>query len=85
MGQRPRREGVGRKAGVDKSQSTHHAFVGQVGEELGELQSGEHPLVDNGPGRERWEVDTAVLSVLVSHRHFVLGPLPDHIRDSVQV
>ena len=84
MGQRPRRERVGREAGVDESQSTHHSFVSEVGEELRELQGGEHPLVDNGPGRERREVNAVVLPVLVGHRHFVLSPLPDHVGDSVQ-
>ena len=69
MGQRPRGEGVGREAGVHEGEAARHPFVGQVGEELGQLVGGEHPLVGDGAGREGDEV--AVLDL-------VLGPLAQH-------
>ncbi len=67
MGQRPRREGVGREARVDEGQPAGQPLVGQIGEEVGQLVRGEHALVGDGPGRERREV--AVVDL-------VLGPLP---------
>ena len=56
VGQRPRREGVGREAGVDQGQAADQPLVGEVGVELGQLVGGQHPLVGDGPGRQRREV-----------------------------
>ena len=57
VGQRPRREGVGREPGVDEGQPAVEALVGQVGEERAELVRGEHALVDEGARRQRRHVD----------------------------
>jgi hypothetical protein len=44
VSQRPRREGVGAEAAVHQRQCRLDALVGQIGEELGQLRRGEHPL-----------------------------------------
>ena len=61
VGQRPRRERVGREPRVDERQRRLDALVDEVGEELGELGRGEHALVDERAARQRREVDAAVL------------------------
>ena len=57
VGQRPRRERVGGEAAVHQRERGLDPLVGEVGEELGELRGGEHPLVDEGAARQRREVD----------------------------
>ena len=46
VGERPRRERVGREAAVDEQQRALEALVGEVGEERRQLRRGQHPLVD---------------------------------------
>ena len=58
--ERPRRERVGGEPAVHERQRRRQAFVSQVGEELGELGRGEHPLVHEGPARQRREVHDRV-------------------------
>ena len=49
MGKRPHRERVGGEPGVYESDGALDAVVVQVDEEVGQLQPGEHALVDEGP------------------------------------
>ena len=56
MGQRPRREGVGREPAVHQADGAGHPLVAQVREEPAQLVGGQHPLVDQGAGRQRHEV-----------------------------
>ena len=60
VGQRPRREGVGREAGVHQRQRRLDPLVAQVGEELAQLRGGEHALVDERAARQAREVDAAL-------------------------
>jgi hypothetical protein len=66
-------------------------LVGQVEEELAELQARQHPLVDQGPPRQRGEVDGAVrLAGPVDRRRgpgadLVLDALPDHEGAALEV
>ena len=69
VGERPRREGVGREARVDDGEPALDSLVGEVGEELGQLMGGQHALVDDGAGRQGDDVAARVL---------VLEPLPGH-------
>ena len=55
----PRREGVGREAGVDQAQRALEALVEQVRVEGQQLGGVEHPLVDDGPAGHRRDVDVA--------------------------
>ncbi len=55
--ERPGRERVGREARVHQRQLGGEAAVRQVGEERLELAGGQHALVDQGPRRQRREVD----------------------------
>ena len=75
MGQRPRREGVGREPGVHQGQTAVEGRVREVGEELAELRAGEHPLVDEGARRQRRHVDAG---------HLVLDPLAQAERQPVE-
>ncbi len=61
MGERPRREGVGRKARVHERQRGLDALVHEVGEELRQLRRGEHALVHERARREAREVHAAVV------------------------
>ncbi len=59
--ERPARERVGREPRVHDAEGRGDPLVTQVGEELVELIGGEHPLVGQGPRRERREVDVGLL------------------------
>ncbi len=52
VGQRPGREGVGGEARVDQRDRADEPLVAQVGVELRHLGGRQHPLVDDGAGRE---------------------------------
>jgi len=56
LGQRPGREGVGGEPAVHQGDRGGEPLVGQVREEAGQLGGGEHPLVDQGAGGQRREV-----------------------------
>ena len=59
VGERPRRERVRREPRVDEHDGALDALVEEFGEEPAQLPGHEHALVDEGPGRERGEVDAA--------------------------
>ena len=67
--QRPARERVGREARVHQRQARLERRVAQVGEELAQLLRRQHPLVDDGAGRQRREVEAVdgVLDPLAQH------------------
>ena len=52
VGQRPRRERVGREARVNKGECGLETFVGEVGEEFPQLLRDEHALVDERAARQ---------------------------------
>ncbi len=56
MGERPRREGVGREPRVHEGEPAVEGRVREIGEELPELMPGEHSLVDQGARRQRRHV-----------------------------
>ena len=72
MGQRPRRERVGREPRVHERHGRFDPRVDQVGEEVGQLRRGEHALVDQRAAREAREVDAALCA---GRTHLVLDPL----------
>ncbi len=74
VGQRPAGEGVGGEARVHQCDGALVPFVAQVGEERLDLVGREHALVDDGPGRQRGEVDVGL----------VLGPLAQAEREPVE-
>ena len=84
--QRPGGEGVRGEPGVDQHQCGLEAPVGEVGEELGQLDVGEHPLVDDRPGREGGEVDARRRrrGAFITRSDLVLHPLADHVRQTIQ-
>ena len=86
VGERPGGEGVRGEPGVHQHQCALQALVGEVGEELCQLEVGEHPLVDDRPGRERREVDARGrrCGALLARPELVLHPLADHVRQSIQ-
>ncbi len=57
----PAREGVGGESGVDQRQGAVEALVAQIREKGLDLGRRQHPLVDDGAGREGRQVDGAVL------------------------
>jgi hypothetical protein len=57
LGERPRREGVGRVARVHESELRCESVVGEVGVERLELERRDHALVDQGATAQRGEVD----------------------------
>ena len=61
VGQRPRRERVGREARVDEGERGLDPLVVEVREEVGELEGREHALVDERAAREAREVDAGHL------------------------
>ncbi len=69
MGERPRREGIGREPRVDEGEAADHPLVGQVRVELRQLVRGEHALVGDRAGRQGREVAAFEL---------VLHPLPEY-------
>ena len=81
VGQRPGRERVRREAAVDQQQRALDPLVQQVGEELGQLGGGQHPLVDEGAGRQRREVGRdlrleLVLDALAGEVHLAVESQP---------
>ena len=76
VGEGPAREGVGGEAAVDQRQGGVHPLVAQVDEEGAHLRGRQHPLVDDGAGRQRGEVDTL---------HLVLDALAQHERAPLQL
>ena len=66
VGQGPAGEGVGREARVHQGQPRLEERVLEVGEERAQLLGGQHALVDDGPRRQRGEVQAV---------DGVLGPL----------
>ena len=66
VGERPRRERVGREPGVHQQQRRLDARVGEIGEELAQLGSGEHPLVDDRARRQRREVGVQLAGELAA-------------------
>ena len=75
VGQLPGREGVRRKPGVDQGQCAGQVGVVELGEDLLELVSRQHPLVDQGPRGQRGEVDPGL----------VLGTSPQHEGQPLQI
>ena len=69
VGELPARERVGREARVDDREGAPQLRVAQVGVEARELGRGQHPLVDDGPRRDRGERDLGRAQ---------LGDPPDH-------
>ena len=59
LGERPRRERVGRVARVHEREPRREALVAEVGVERLELQRRDHALVDQRAGRQRREVGAA--------------------------
>ena len=76
--QRPGRERVGGEPGVHQRQLADEPLVGQVGEERLELAGRQHALVDQGPGRQRREVDAglALGPLAQAERHPLQAPCP---------
>ena len=93
MGERPARERVGRKTGVDERQPRGHARIAQVGEIARQLRRREHPLVDDrarGEARDRQLAPSGALDHAADHvqlaleRLLVLDPIAgrhDHLPD----
>ena len=52
----PRREGIGRKTRMHQSDGARKVGALQIGEVVAQLAGGEHPLVDDRPGRETDDV-----------------------------
>ncbi len=61
VGQRPARERVRREPRVDDRERGGDPLVDQVGEEVVELVGGQHPLVGEGPRRQRREVGVGLV------------------------
>ena len=66
--QRPRRERVGREAGVHEGERRLEARVGQVGVERLELARREHALVDDRASGQRREVDAELVLDALAQR-----------------
>ena len=72
---------------MHQHQGALEALVGQVDEELSQLDVGEHPLVHDRPGRERWEVDVGNCGggTFDARPELVFDPLANHIGQPVQI
>ena len=57
----PGGEGVGGKTLVDQTDGTHHVGVGQFLIELRDLRGQEEALIDDGPGRQRRDIEHAAV------------------------
>jgi hypothetical protein len=75
----PGREGVGREPRVHHRDRRHHVGGVEVGVERGELVGQEQPLVDDGLGRQRRDVERAG-GIAAAGAHAVLGELADHVQ-----